>query len=197
MSVDKETLAVYQSRAGDYAKMVKTEAPFPALETFISSMPKNGKVLDLGCGPGGASAQMQAAGLIVDAVDASEAMVEHAKTLYGVEARIATFDDISGAEIYNGIWANFSLLHAPKSAFPRHLAALHKSLKPNGLLHLGLKTGKGEIRDGIGRFYALYTEAELDTFLTDAGFQVSQHVTGEEVGLDGKSAPWITVTAHA
>lgn len=197
MSADKETLAVYQSRAGDYAKMVDTDAPFPALEAFIAAIPNGGHVLDLGCGPGRASATMQAAGLVIDAVDASAAMVEQAKTLQKINARIATFDDISGESVYDGVWANFSLLHAPKSAFPHHLEALHKSLRPGGIFHLGLKTGEGEIRDGIGRFYALYTLQELETILTNAGFQISHHATGEDLGLDGTSAPWIMITAYA
>jgi SAM-dependent methyltransferase len=197
VSADKETLAVYQSRAGDYAKMVETDSPFPALDAFISAIPKGGFVLDLGCGTGSASARMQAAGLIVDAVDASPAMIEQAQTLHGLKVRLATFDEITDAQVYDGVWANFSLLHAPKSAFPRHLAALHRALKSGGTLHLGLKTGTGEIRDRIGRFYALYTETELNALMTAAGFNVTHRSFGEDVGLDGSSSPWIIMTAHA
>ncbi|MEY8118728.1 class I SAM-dependent methyltransferase [Falsihalocynthiibacter sp. BN13B15] len=196
MSVDKETLAVYEARASDYAKMVETDAPFPALDAFIARLPKGATVLDLGCGTGRASARMVAAGLNVDARDASPAMIEQARALYGVEAQLATFDDISGDDIYNGVWANFSLLHASKADFPRHLLALHRALKPTGHLHLGMKTGTAEIRDGIGRFYALYTQEELDHILTNVGFQISRCAFGQDVGLDGVTAPWILITAH-
>lgn len=197
MSVDKETLAVYEARAGDYAKMVATDAPFPALEAFIASLPQGAHVLDLGCGTGRATARMIASGLSVDARDASPAMIDIASELYGVKAVQATFDSISDENRYDGIWANFSLLHAPKKDFPRHLLALHRALKPAGRLHLGMKTGTTEIRDSIGRFYALYTQVELENLLTNAGFQVTRRAIGDDVGLDGVSAPWILITAHA
>lgn len=197
MSVDKETLAVYETRAGDYAKMVQADEAFPALESFIDLFQEGAHILDLGCGTGRASARMIAAELNVDARDASPAMIACAYDLYGVRATQATFDDIVGFDIFDGIWANFSLLHAPKSEFPRHLSALRKALIPKGHLHLGMKIGNAEIRDGIGRFYALYTQEELDRHLIDAGFHISQHAFGQDVGLDGVSAPWIMITAHA
>lgn len=197
MSADKETLAVYRERAEDYAKMVETDTPFPALDAFISALPTGATVLDLGCGTGNASARMKAEGLNVDAVDASETMIAQAQTLHGIKARLATFDEIDGTHIYDGVWANFSLLHAPKSAFPHHLATLYKALKPAGIFHLGLKIGDGEIRDRIGRFYALYSETELNALLTSAGFHVTHRSFGEDAGLDGSSSPWIILTAHA
>ena len=85
-------------------------------------------------------------------------MASIAKQKYGVEVRVAMFADIAGTDIYDGIWANFSLLHAPKADLPNHLAALHAALKPKGRLHLGMKLGTGEQRDTIGRFYAYYTD---------------------------------------
>lgn len=197
MSADKETLEVYQARARDYANMVESDTPFPALDAFIAALPVGGYVLDLGCGPGRTAAKMIAAGLDVDAVDASPAMIEQAKDLYNVEARFSTFDEITGDGVYDGVWANFSLVHAPKSAFPRHLSAIHKALKTDGRFHIGLKTGEGEKRDSIGRFYAFYTEPELIELLTLAGFHVTHRYYGEDAGLSGETAPWIIVTAHA
>ncbi|MBZ0130770.1 MAG: class I SAM-dependent methyltransferase [Rhodobacteraceae bacterium] len=197
MSVDAETIAVYDARAAEYADMTEPEERNTALAAFIAALPPGGAVLDLGCGPGHASAVMADAGLKVTATDASAEMVALAARHPGVTARRMTFDEITGKAAYDGIWANFSLLHAPRTDMPRYLSALHAALKPGGLLHIGLKTGKGARRDGIGRLYTYFTEAEIRTLLGNAGFTVTSQRTGSDLGLDGTIAPWITLAAHA
>ena len=196
MSADKETLAVYATKAADYASMMDEFANDPRLVAFIGTLPTGAHVLDLGCGPGWAAAQMAEAGLRVDATDASPEMVEMAGQLEGVTARVATFDEITGTDLYDGIWANFSLLHAPRRDMPRILAALHRALKPGGLFHIGVKTGTGEHRDSLGRLFTYYTADELHGLLKQAGFAPFSSYTGRDAGLSGEPADWITITAH-
>ncbi len=196
MSRDDETLNVYAEKADEYFEMVRKEANSPILKTFIGGLPKSAHVLDLGCGPGVSSAVMADVGMTVDATDAVPEMVALADAHPGVSARVARFEDIEGTDKYDGIWANFSLLHAPKAEMPGHLARLRKALKPGGLFHIGLKTGEGEHRDTIGRFYAYYTEEELSDLLRDAGFTPFSSVTGTEPGLSGEVAPWVCIAAH-
>jgi len=139
---------------------------------------------------------MARAGLKVDATDASQAMVDKAGQEPNVTAWQASFDDIGGDNIYDGIWASFSLLHAPRDAFPVHLSALHKALKPGGAFAIGLKLGDGTHRDRLGRQYTYYTETELHARLTEAGFTVTGHDTGRGPGLDGTDSDWIVMRAH-
>jgi len=194
---DPETLAVYAAKVGDYVALTGDGATRdPLLRAFIADLPTGGHVLDLGCGPGHAAATLAEAGLHVTATDAVAEMVEIAAQHPGVTARVATFDDISEAAAYDGIWANFSLLHAPRADMPRNLSALHRALTPNGLLHIALKTGTGEKRDPIGRLYTYYTDAELTGLLADAGFTVTSRATGREKGLDGVPADWLALRAY-
>ncbi|MFT6222798.1 MAG: SAM-dependent methyltransferase [Paracoccaceae bacterium] len=193
---DIETIKVYDAKATEYAARFDSDEPDAWITSFIDAMPEAGNVLELGCGPGRIAAKMIEAGLVVDAVDASQEMASIAKQKYGVEVRVAMFADIAGTDIYDGIWANFSLLHAPKADLPNHLAALHAALKPKGRLHLGMKLGTGEQRDTIGRFYAYYTQAELTNHLKTAGFSVNRYGTGQSKGLAGFPEPWIIITAH-
>lgn len=192
---DDRTLAVYAAKAGDYAERFAAKAPGTHLKAFMAALPDNARVLDFGCGPGQAASVMISSGHRVDAWDASPDMANIAADRFGVDVRVATFDMLSARARYDAIYANFSLLHLPKDEMPDALARIATALKPGGLLHLGLKTGRGEQRDKLGRFYAYYGEDEIINLLQDAGMTVTSKATGEEAGLDGTVSPWIILRA--
>ena len=194
---DKKTIDTYNARADIYVNIVSRTTPDQDLQNFLYTVPKGGKVLDFGCGPGNSAMMMQDAGLKVDAIDASSEMVKLAQEKFGVNAKLGTFDDLDAENYYDGIWANFSLLHAPKSDMPRHLSAIHKALKPSGYFHIGLKTGTGSARDDIDRMYTYYEEEELCDLLTSAGFTVIAVRKDSMEGMAGTNDPFMIVTAHA
>ncbi len=190
---DRETIDVYNARAASYDTLVSRSTPDADLRAFIDAVPPGGLVLDLGCGPGNSAAMMAAAGLVVEASDASHEMVKIARDTYGVDAQVATFDDLAAVGRYDGIWANFSLLHASKADMPRHLAAIKRALKPGGVFHIGVKTGTDELRDSIGRMYSYYTVPELDGLLQAAGFTPHSHREGVDKGLSGEMASFVII----
>lgn len=195
---DTETIRIYDARAADYAEMTDDQnRADPMLTEFIALCPSGGQTLDLGCGPGASAAAMARAGLIVEAIDASSEMVAMAALLPGVTARQGTFDDITAQGTYDGIWASFSLLHAPRADFPRHLRALHRALKPAGVFYIGMKLGTGAARDRIGRHYTYYTDQELEVHMTKAGFIIDDKTFGSGKGLDGSPSDFVAVIAHA
>lgn len=195
MSGDDETMAVYAAEAGRYADLTGERSP--ELDVFLGLVTPGGRILDLGCGPGHDAAVMAGRGFEVDAMDASAEMVAEAQARHGLAARVAGFDDVDAEASYDGVWASFSLLHAPKADMPGHLRRLHSALRPGGRIMVGLKTGEGERRDRLGRFYAYYTRDELVGLMEDAGFGVTSEFVGADAGLDGAVAPWIMVQAHA
>lgn len=192
---DAKTLAAYTKNAADYAALDFSESEKQALADFLDLIPSDGAILDLGCGPGFHAARMVAEGYRVSAIDATPAFVETARDK-GVEARLGTFDDLTETAVYDGIWASFSLLHAPKSDFPRHLVSIHRALVPQGVLYLGLKLGTGEGRDRLGRFYAYFEEPELRDLLAKAGFADIRATCGEGEGLAGTTDRFILLTAR-
>ncbi|WP_239030082.1 class I SAM-dependent methyltransferase [Nereida sp. MMG025] len=195
--MDRQTVGVYDRRAAQYDKLVSRSTPDADLQRFIDAVPKGGRVLDLGCGPGNSAAMMRGAGLLPDAWDASGVMVETAARRYGIEALHKTFDDLRAVQTYDGIWANFSLLHAAREDMPKHLHAIHRALVPGGVFHIGLKTGDGAGRDGTGRLYTYYQEAALHGLLQEAGFTVGFTRHGRDKGMSGSVDAFMIVLAHA
>lgn len=194
---DPETLKVYAEKAQYYSDLMSESAGKDPLQAkFIAAIPKGGHVLDLGCGPGHFAHFMAKAGLQVTASDAVAEMVDLIPEHPLVTPIHATFDDITGENLYDGVWANFSLLHAPRADMPRHLAAIKTAIKPGGLFHIALKTGDDSERDGLGRKYTYFMQKELGDLLTDAGFVIDSFTTGRDVGLAGTADEWIAFHAH-
>lgn len=197
--MDKETIKYYDSSAKSYLDKVCNSYPDSDLQSFINSIVLGGKVLDLGCGPGNSSAMMQSAGLNVYASDASQKMVDIAKSKFNVNAIKAEFRDLSEVNLYDGVWANFSLLHAPRSEMLSNLKKIHNSMKKKGYLHVGLKIGTGNKRDALGRKYTYYQPKELKSLLISAGFTINRlrlDMVGT-ISMTGKIEPFMIVTAYA
>ncbi len=192
---DKETIAVYEDQAARYADLPISAMQKAALDRFLSMLPPSAAILDAGCGPGVHAAVMVSAGFDVHGIDPTEAFVTDALSR-GVNARLGTFDDISGTDIYDGIYASFSLLHASLDDLPRHLDAMALALKPSGALFIGMKTGTGEERDKIGRRYSYVTEGQMRDLLEARGLTVAHVETGEEAGLSGEVAPFFLMHAR-
>lgn len=197
MTPDRKTLDFYDNAAARYADRFARSRPDRDLAAFMEALPRGARVLDLGCGPGNTAAMLRDEGFVVDAVDASAGMARLAKERFGIEVAVKGFSDIDATHLYEGIWANFSLLHAPRAEMPGHLARLRRALKPGGLLHLGLKLGSGEGRDHLGRFYTYYEETELEGLLSRAGLAVVARRTGRMTGMAGTPDPFIIIRARA
>ena len=195
MTIDPKTIAIYDEKTDEYVTL--TEGVPQDLVRFDGYLPGSARVLDYGCGPGTSAAYLANHGHIADAFDASEKMVAHAQKQLGVTAWQATFDQFKARDIYDGIWASFSLLHAAREEIPTFLQNIHTAIKSGGTFYIAMKLGSGRHRDDLQRLYTYVSETELLTWLTDAAFDWIDHTTGEAPGLDGSMSAWIGVFARA
>ena len=195
--MDNLTIDVYNENAAEYANLDIDKVSLKAYRDFSNALPKNSLVLDYGCGPGYFAKKFLADGFKVDAFDASEKMIEIASIETQVNWWVADFKSFRATKLYDGIWANFSLLHAPKKEIIQLIQTIFKSLKPHGLFSVGLKLGTGEKRDRIGRKYSYFEEHEIRNILSKEKFYHISHHLGEAKGLDGESANFIIILSHA
>jgi len=191
---DDKTVSAYDSQVSNYLEVINKQPEDQHLLDFISRFESNDFILDLGCGPAISSATMREHGLRVDPVDASKEMVKMANTTFDIGARQAGFEEINAKDTYEGVWANFSLLHATAEEFPRILQALKYAMKAKGIFYLGMKIGQGSARDKYERFYSYYSQDELVAHLVRAGFVVENVALGEAMGMAEEMEPWIALT---
>ena len=195
--MDNLTIDIYNKNAIQYANLEIDKISLKAYYDFSNALPKKGLVLDYGCGPGYFAKRFLADGFKVDAFDASEKMIELASKETQINWSVTDFKSFRAKTKYDGIWANFSLLHAQKREINSLLQTIFNSLKPRGLFSLGLKLGTGERRDKMGRKYSYFEEKEIRSILLNEGFMYSSHHLGQAIGLDGENANFIIILSHA
>lgn len=142
------------------------------LSDFLADVPKGGKILDLGSGPGNYAINFKRLGFQVLCIDNSEEMIKRCKEK-GLPAMVMDFEKLDFPEkSFDAVWAYTSLLHVPKKNIPEILKKISKIMKDQSILLLGMKYGEGEgFREqekypGTKRWFSLYTKEELESYLT-------------------------------
>ena len=82
-------------------------------ERFFNYLPERATLLDAGFGVGRDTKHFLSKGHAVSAFDASQKMVELACRETGVDVMHATFQELNFEGIFDGVWAQASLLHIP------------------------------------------------------------------------------------
>ena len=134
-------------------------------ERFYERLPEGASILDLGCGSGRDSAYFISQGYDVTAIDASAEMCNLASIHIGQDVLHINFSDITFEEVFNGIWANASLLHVPGEDIEEILRRIVRSLKQDGILYMSFLYGDFEgIRDN--RYFKDYRTRTLKDLIS-------------------------------
>lgn len=152
------TLHYYQNHAQDFFDGTVNVDMIPLYEAFTQHLSNGARVLDAGCGSGRDAKAFHEMGYLVDAFDASSAMVELARQHTGLPVQLMTFSEIDGKAQYDGIWCCASLLHVPSSELLAVMQRLADALKPGGVWYVSFKYGNGERVQGERRFTDLDEE---------------------------------------
>ena len=182
----EKTVSFYNRNVLNYTNLIKKLPDHKSLDRFLSFLTKKSKIMDLGCGIGNYSNYMQENGMIVECIDASEEMLKTARDTFNLNAKVLTFLEFNEINKFDALWANFSLLHSSKKDFVYHIKSIYKSLKLGGIFYLGLKLGKGQRRDKLGRLYSYYTEDEISKILDLERFKILEKTFGSNIGMVGQ-----------
>jgi SAM-dependent methyltransferase len=193
--VDEDTLDFYRSNARAYA--AREIAKHTRLTRFLAMLPPGATILELGCGAGGDSAQMLAAGFDVRPTDGSPELAAEASRRLGRPVETLLFHDLDMVEAYDGVWANACLLYVPRPELAQVLTLIWRALKASGHFYASFKAGEEDGRDTLNRYYNYPSPEWLRATYAGAGSWSSLSIeTGEVRGFDNEWAEMLYVVAR-
>jgi trans-aconitate methyltransferase len=152
---------------------------------FASLLPQNARVLDAGCGAGQKARFFQDRGFHVLGIDFSEKLLEIARqTATAADFRLLDLRDIRTlSEEFEGVFAQASLLHIPKTETFSVIEGMVSRLVPRGLLYIAVKAQRpGNPEEEIvtesdygydyERFFSYYTVDEMRAHVGRLGLSI-------------------------
>ncbi len=171
----------------------------PLLRQLLKVVPKETRILDLGCGPGQDLRYLKSRGYRALGLDGAWPFLTWARnrtlSLPLVQGNLSRLP--FGPESFNAIWAAASLIHLTKRETRQTLSVLSDTVKPGGLMAATLLHGKvsGVLSGGWlpGRYFSRWTKDELNRAVVRAGWTVDLLVTVTNRERKGR---WLNLMAH-
>ncbi|TET62655.1 class I SAM-dependent methyltransferase [Candidatus Bathyarchaeota archaeon] len=148
------------------------------LEELESLLPKNAKVLDVGCGAGVPVTKFLVdSGFDVIGVDFSENMLRFARK--NVPKAKFIKKDMTKLDFrdnsFDGLTAFYSIIHVPREKHSSLFQSFHRILKPEGVILICVGPDEWEATEeyyGSRMFWSHYSPEKSLQLVKDAGFQI-------------------------
>ncbi|MSU45405.1 MAG: class I SAM-dependent methyltransferase [Candidatus Zambryskibacteria bacterium] len=170
---------------------------------FLSLLPKDATILDIGCGGGLKSKYLFDKGFKVTGMDFSEGMIDIAKREFPeIDFLVGDIYELdSYQKKFDAVFAQAVLLHIPKDRINEALNKLKNKLNPNGVLYIAVKETKidqpdheNRIENDYGyeyeRFFSYFTLPEIKESIE----KLDMKLIFDSVTTAGKTN-WIQVIA--
>ena len=161
------TLDYYNKNSEEYFNSTLNVDMTNTYKPFLKLVPKDGKILDLGCGSGRDSMNFMKLGYEVTAVDGAKKLAKRASVLLGKEVIVSTFEELELKEKFHGIWACASLLHIKREDLKIVLNNLYNNLDDNGVFYMSFKYGEKEYVDDKNRYFNCFTDESIISFINE------------------------------
>jgi len=176
--ITRTTLDHYQNGAEGFRLATRDHDVSQNIEALLAEMAGAGphRILDFGCGPGRDLVALRERGQDAVGLDGTLAFVEMARRQAGVEVLHQNFLSLDlPSAAFDGVFANASLFHVPRSELGRVLGELRQCLRPGGVLFSS--NPRGDNHEGWqGERYGVYHDLEQwRRFAIGAGFEEIRH----------------------
>ncbi len=166
------------------------------LKKFIKYLPKNSRVLDLGCGAGvPISKFLVDNGYKITGIDFSDGMLKLAKKNVP-KAKFMKMDMTNmkfKENSFDGAVSFYAIIHVPREKHKRIYKSLHKSLRNGGIILLnasGTSTWEEHVDDymGVPMFWSFYHPKKTLKIIKDEGFEI---LWSDVLKLGGETQFWV------
>lgn len=192
-AITAATLGHYESRAQDYWEGTRghdVQQNIDALLAHIEGASPH-TILDFGCGPGRDLITLAALGHQPTGLDGAAAFADMARANSGCAVWHQDFLTLDlPPNHFDGIFANASLQHVPKTELPRVLRDLHATLKPRGVLFASIPHGDDQEGGNDARYSCFHSPESWHTQLQKAGF-IERLTYYRPVGLPRSEQRWL------
>jgi SAM-dependent methyltransferase len=171
--MDRKTLAAYDSGAAGFARDWHEQPPPADLHALVRRFFRAaGRTADIGCGSGREVAFLASSGFGAVGYDASDALLEQARTRYPkLEFKAASLPGLAGVpdSSFDNVLCETVIMHLPRDLIAPAVGRLLGILKPNGMLYLSWRVTDGtDQRDPVGRLYTAFDGDLVRAALTGA-----------------------------
>jgi 2-polyprenyl-3-methyl-5-hydroxy-6-metoxy-1,4-benzoquinol methylase len=182
MPIDEDTKRFYDATAAEAAgKWYPNDVLMPTIREFLSCLPPQPRILDLGCGPGRESMRLAAAGAHVLGLNFSEECINVARERCPHRRfELVDFRDLDTRfGSFHGVFAAASIIHVPPDDLQQVLSRVAGVLEDGGYFLAIVQDGEGvrecwPVVDGqkLRRTVYLYRQEDLasaSAFLVSCG----------------------------
>ena len=194
-----QTLALFDKFAEQYADLTFQNILQYELNNFISLLPKNARILDVGCGSGKDVQYFMDYGFQAVGIDASENMIKEAKKkVADGDFKIMNLLSLDfPKESFDAAWVLDTVSFIDKADMPKFLSSIYDVLKNSAVIFISARQGVGETEieyEKLGNSkinIAFFYQEEMEELLGKNGFEILNLFT-----QDGEEFTWINVYAR-
>ncbi|MBP9715555.1 MAG: class I SAM-dependent methyltransferase [Candidatus Pacebacteria bacterium] len=175
------TVKTYQDHFDIYEKNTATVASDESkvwMDSFLSKLPPNAKILEIGSATGRDARYFRSKGFEVNCTDIIPQALSKLKE-EGFKTEIYDFRNTPKPEWldnFDGYFANGVFVHSTQEVFEENLKNISKIVHSGGIIGLSLKIGEGEEisyeKVNAPRYFKYYTEENLKHIISQYPFEV-------------------------
>lgn len=185
--MDNQTILAYDNSAEQIAALHTTLLPTRIYQLVDQFFKKNGTCADIGCGIGRDSTWLSEHGYVVTGLDASEGMLQQAKSRYPhilfIKDSLPLLDLLADCSFSN-VLCSAVIMHLADEQIACAVANLVRITEGNGVIVLSFRGSRSEDQRESGKLYTPISAEKLISHFVVAGAVLLHHETDREEGRD-------------